>query len=206
MISNEAEAKKYVASLCSDEDFEKLEQYVSMLRDENRHQNLVAHRSLDNVWHRHIADSAQLVRYVPRETQVVLDLGSGAGLPGLIWTMIRPNDQVILVESRRRRIEWLQRVTNLLALTNCQIFGERLENMETFHAEVITARAFAPLPQLVALAERFSTKGTTWVLPKGRSAAQERQKLPARVRSLFHVEQSLTDQNAGILIGKSPPE
>jgi 16S rRNA (guanine527-N7)-methyltransferase len=67
-------------------------------------------------------------------------------------------------------------------------------------ARFISARAFAPLPKLLNLSAPFSTDATTYLLPKGRSAAQELQKLPAKTRKLFHVEQSLTDQNAGIIV------
>ena len=206
MINSEADARKYVAGLCDAKAFEKLERFVALLTEENKRQNLVAKPTLESIWQRHIADSAQLVQFVPRETQSVLDLGSGAGLPGLVWAIIRPFDTLKLVESRRKRIDWLKRASSVLELNNCEIIGARLESVESFQADVITARAFAPLLQLIALAERFSTKGTTWVLPKGRSAAQEWEKLPTRLKSMFHVEQSLTDDDAAILVGSTPSE
>ena len=204
MINSEADARKYVADLCDADAFEKLERFVALLTEENNRQNLVAKPTLESIWQRHIADSAQLVQFVPRETHTVLDLGSGAGLPGLVWAIVRPSDMLKLVESRRKRIGWLERVSDALELGNCEIIGARLEVVESFPADVITARAFAPLPQLIALAERFSTKGTTWVLPKGRSAAQECENLPKHLKSMFHVEQSLTDDDAGILVGSMP--
>jgi 16S rRNA (guanine527-N7)-methyltransferase len=67
---------------------------------------------------------------------------------------------------------------------------------------VISARAFAPLDRLLRLSARFSTTATQWVLPKGRSAEQEVQELPGRYRGMFHVEQSLTEAEAGIIVGK----
>ncbi len=91
-----------------------------------------------------------------------------------------------------------------LQLPKCRVEGRRLELVEPFKARVISARAFAPLPKLLRLSSPFSTKATTYLLPKGRSAAQELSDMPARIRKMFHVEQSLTDPDAGIIVS-SPP-
>jgi 16S rRNA (guanine527-N7)-methyltransferase len=83
--------------------------------------------------------------------------------------------------------------------------GARLENVESFPAGAITARAFAPLGKLLNLSARFSTQDTIWLLPKGRSAAQELSGQPDGVQALFHVKQSQTDPEGGILIGRGTP-
>ncbi len=202
MISSEGAARDYVAGLCDAEAMEKLERFVAELGEENARQNLVARASLETVWQRHIADSAQLLDHVSRESHGLwLDLGTGAGLPGLIIAAMRPKQRVMLVESRRRRIDWLERMRTELALPKCEVVGSRLELVETVPAAIISARAFAPLPKLLDLSARFSTGQTTFVLPKGRSAAQELHSLPKKVRKMFHVEQSLTDTDAGIIVG-----
>ncbi len=201
MITSEEQARDFVAGLCDAEALDRLDVFVAALKEENTRQNLVAKPTLDIVWQRHIADSAQLLTYVSRETGVWLDLGTGAGLPGLIIAIMRPKRPVMLVESRKRRIEWLERMRTELALPKCDIVGSRLELVETVPVSVISARAFAPLPKLIDLSARFSTGETTYVLPKGRSAAQELQSLPKKVRKMFHVEQSLTDNDAGIIVG-----
>jgi 16S rRNA (guanine527-N7)-methyltransferase len=180
---------------------ERLDRFAAALREENERQNLVARATLESVWQRHIADSAQLLDHVPRETALWLDLGSGAGMPGLIVAAMRPEWPVVLVESRRKRIEWLERMAGDLGLANCRVEGLRLEAVESVPAGVISARAFAPLDRIVRLSARFSTADTLWVLPKGRSAAQELQELPKRQRALFHVEQSRTDSESGIIVG-----
>jgi 16S rRNA (guanine527-N7)-methyltransferase len=113
---------------------------------------------------------------------------------------------IVLVESRKRRIEWLIRAADVLGLGNCRVIGARLENVESFPAAVITARAFAPLGKLLQLSARFSTRETVWLLPKGRSAAQERAEQPQGVREMFHVEHSHTDPEGGILIGQGTPQ
>ncbi len=202
MITDETSAKAYVAQHCDAAAMAKIERFIALLRDENEQQNLVAKSTLDIVWQRHIADSAQLLEHVPRETGLWLDLGTGAGLPGLIIAIMRPNLQIKLVESRRRRIEWLERIVTEFALGHCEVIGSRLELVESRPASVICARAFAPLKDILTLSARFSTRETLWLLPKGRSAAQELDTLPNKRKKLFHVEQSLTDKDAGIIVGK----
>ena len=108
---------------------------------------------------------------------------------------------VVMVESRKRRVEWLERIVAELELPHALVIGSRLETAGPFTAQVISARAFAPLDALLDVSARFSTTDTTWVLPKGRSAAQELHELTGW-RHLFHVEQSLTDPDAGIIVGK----
>lgn len=180
---------------------DRLDAYVVALAEENSRQNLVAASSLETVWQRHIADSAQLLDHAPAGTSPWLDLGSGPGLPGMVLAIMRPHDEFVLVESRKRRVAFLQGVGEHLGLNGLRIEGVRLENVASFAAGAITARAFAPLPRLLDLSERFSTAGTIWVLPKGRSAAQELAGLPQRLRRMFHVEQSQTDPQAGIIVG-----
>ncbi len=201
-IRDEQSARDYVAGLCDEAAMGKLDRFVDALIAENAEQNLIAKPTIEIIWQRHIADSAQLLEYVPRETGLWLDLGTGAGLPGLVVAIMRPNIQIELVEARKRRIEWLERMRDELDLENCEIVGSRLENVETVPASVISARAFAPLDRMMKIASRFSTSETLWLLPKGRSAAQELELLPVQRRKLFHVEQSRTDDEAGIIVGK----
>lgn len=207
MIATEEQARAFVAERCDAQAMDRLTQFAEALREENSRQNLVAKPTLDIMWQRHFADSAQLLDHVSRETTpsaergVWLDLGTGAGLPGLVISIMRLDWPVMLVESRKRRIEWLERMKDDLALSHCTISGQRLEIVETVPSSIISARAFAPLPRLLDLSARFSTGATRYVLPKGRSAAQELALLPKKLRAMFHVEQSQTDPEAGIIVG-----
>lgn len=203
MIENEVAARDFTASLGDAAALDRLDRLVALLREENERQNLVARASLDSVWLRHIADSAQLLLHVPRETLAApwLDLGTGAGFPGLVIAALRPEWDVWLVESRKRRVEWLESARDSLGLDRCRVIGARLEDVESFPAGAISARAFAPLVKILALSQRFSTEETLWLLPKGRSAAQELAALPPRTRAMFHVEQSRTDADSGIIVG-----
>jgi 16S rRNA (guanine527-N7)-methyltransferase len=183
MIGDEASARAFVAQHGDAAALERLELLLARLAEENARQNLVAAASL------------------PRGTAPWLDLGSGAGFPGLVIAALRPTDEVILVESRRKRIDWLERMRGELGLARCRIAGRRLEAVETAPVAVVTARAFAPLRDILTLSARFSTAHTRYVLPKGRSAAQELAEMPKWIRQGFHVEQSLTDPVAGIIVG-----
>ena len=206
MIANEAEARQFCAARTDAAGLARLERFAGLLVEENGRQNLVSNASLDSVWQRHFADSLQLLDHVPRETGAWLDLGSGAGFPGLAIAIARPNAEMVLVESRKRRVEWLGQVVAEMGLARCRVVGARLESVDSFSASVITARAFAPLGKLLNLSARFSTRATVWLLPKGRSAAQELAGQPGAVQRMFHVEHSQTDPGGGILLGKGMPE
>jgi 16S rRNA (guanine527-N7)-methyltransferase len=202
MIADEAGARAWLRSLpeCDEAAMARLERLVALLAVENERQNLVSAASMDEVWRRHIADSAQLLAYVPRGTAPWLDLGTGAGFPGLVVAVLRPDMRVILVESRKGRIEWLHRVCAELNLTHADVHGSRLEDVAALPMAVISARAFAPLDRLLALSARFSTADTVWLLPKGRSAQQELDMLRGW-NHMFHVKPSLTDDEAGVIVG-----
>lgn len=200
MIQSEDEARAFVAQLCDCAAMDRLERFVPLLLDEMGRQNLIAAGTVPVLWQRHLADSAQLLTHVPRGTGRWLDLGTGAGFPGLIVSIMRPDLDMVLVESRKRRVEWLEYCREALGLDSCTVAGMPLEQLNAFPAGVISARAFAPLPRLLDLSARFSTDSTVWLLPKGRNAGLELQALPAEQRAMFHVEQSLTDPEAGIIV------
>jgi len=145
-LRDEESARVYVASQCDAAGFTRLERLVAMLVDENGRQNLIARNSVGQIWQRHIADSVQLLRFVSRETGVWLDIGSGAGFPGLVLAAIRPDWPFRLVELRKRRVEWLKACIAELGLNHCAVLGERLERIESFPAAfIVGASPFAPL-------------------------------------------------------------
>lgn len=203
MITSETAAQAWLAALPEWDPAaaERIGCLIALLAEENARQNLVAAASLPVVWQRHIVDSAQLLTHVPRETSGPwLDLGTGAGFPGLVIAALRPDCEVVMVESRARRVEWLERARIALGLDHARVVGARLELVESRPFSVISARAFAPLVRLLDLSARFSTKDTLYLLPKGRSAQQELLELRGW-NHMFHVEQSLTDPEAGVIVG-----
>lgn len=203
MIETEADARAWLAALPKFDSHvqDRLERLVKLIREENKRQNLVSAASLERVWTRHIVDSAQLLRFVPRETSGPwMDLGTGAGFPGLVIAALRPDLEVVMVESRARRVEWLIRAAYAMGLGRAKVVGARLETIPSAPHACISARAFAPLDKLLDLSARFSTSDTIWVLPKGMSAKQELLDLRSW-RHTFHVEHSVTDPQAGIIVG-----
>ena len=109
---------------------------------------------------------------------------------------------MLLVESRKRRCEFLRAVADALGLGHVVVAEAPLERVETRPAATISARAFAPLDRLFDLSARFSTESTHWLLPKGRNAVKELALLPEAWQRMFHVEQSRTDADSQILVGQ----
>ncbi|WP_397602536.1 16S rRNA (guanine(527)-N(7))-methyltransferase RsmG [Sphingorhabdus sp.] len=187
----------------SRETLDTLETFVEFLKREAESQNLISASTLDHIWSRHIVDSAQLLLFTDASARQNdwLDLGSGAGFPGLVIALLT-NYNVTLVESRARRIDYLQRAVEMLDLTHrVRVAGVTLERLETAPYSVISARAFAPLPKLFDLAARFATNNTLWLLPKGRNAQAEWEGAQAQWGGNFRIMDSVTDQEAGILVG-----
>jgi 16S rRNA (guanine527-N7)-methyltransferase len=182
------------------ETVERLEAFVALLREENQRQNLVSQSSLDAVWTRHILDSRQLTHFAPHSAASWLDLGTGAGFPGLLVPLFHPAF-VTLVEARRLRTDFLSRAASVLGIeARVEIITARLETIASRSFGVISARAFAPLPKLLSLAERFSTAGTVWILPKGRNAKSELDAARSSWQGEFRLEPSVTDPDAGIIV------
>jgi 16S rRNA (guanine527-N7)-methyltransferase len=181
----------------SRETYEKIERYIAMLREEGTRQNLVSRSTLDDVWDRHILDSAQLVRFEPRPGAAWIDIGSGAGLPGIIIACL-VEGSVTLVEPRRLRADFLHRVAESLQL-RADIRCAKAERVEGCF-DVITARAVAPLADLLRLSRHLSTTKTVWALPKGRSAQGELSEARRSWQGAFHVEQSVTDPDSWIVV------
>ncbi|TMJ15804.1 MAG: 16S rRNA (guanine(527)-N(7))-methyltransferase RsmG [Alphaproteobacteria bacterium] len=183
------------------ETLERLEAFVALLREENERQNLVSRATLEQVWVRHLYDSAQLLRFAPEGASTWLDLGSGAGFPGLIVAALRPEGTTTLVESRKLRVDFLKRGAEVLGVTDrVEVVPTSLQAMPAHPFDVISARAFAPLDKLLTLAERFSQPETIWILPKGRNAKSELDAARASWQGVFRLEASLTDSDAMIIV------
>lgn len=178
-----------------------LSEFVEFLKSESNRQNLIARTTLDQIWSRHILDSAQLIGFAPTAT-TWLDVGTGAGFPGLIIAKLH-SAAVTMVEGRRLRVEFLRQAAEILEVPlHTTILCSRVECLQPTSYDIISARACAPLDRLLSLTHRFAAPQTRWVLPKGRSARSELEAGRATWQGLFHVEQSLTDPEAGIIIAE----
>jgi 16S rRNA (guanine527-N7)-methyltransferase len=180
----------------------RIEAFIAFLRSENERQNLVSRGSLDQVWNRHILDSAQLTRFAPSPSSSWIDLGTGAGLPGLIVALLH-SGPITLVETRKLRVDFLSRASEALELGDrVEIIHSKVEALQPREFDVISARAFAPLHRLLELGERFAAAKTRWVLPKGKNAKSELVAAQALWQGDFRLEQSLTDPDAQIIVAE----
>lgn len=203
ILENEQAARAWIGASFDPtaEQWERLERFAAMLVAENARQNLISASTIPTLWVRHIADSAQLLCFDRRDGDGLwLDLGSGPGLPGLVVAILSERP-IALVESRKRRCEFLRAAVTALNLGNVEVVEAPIERVAARPAATIGARAFAPLDRLIGLSARFSTESTRWLLPKGRNAVKELALLPQAWQSLFHVEQSRTDAASQILVG-----
>ncbi len=170
----------------SRETLERLTRYVAFLDRWNRAINLVSADSLNDVWRRHLLDSAQLIGHMPeleaagprghRRTRVVLDLGSGGGFPGMVLAMLGVGE-VHLVESDQRKAVFLREVARETD-TEISLHPQRIETLSPFAVDIVTARGLAPLSRLMAYAAPFLTRRGPGHAPcalflKGRSGDEE---------------------------------
>lgn len=160
----------------------KLTMYAEMLADWQTRMNLVGPATLPHIWERHFADSAQLLSLVPRSA-TWLDLGAGAGFPGLVIALLDPKSHLTLVEAMTKKCRFLEAVVSELGLeSQIRIENQRVEDLRPLTPQIITARALAPLVQLFRVGLSHSNSDTIWLLPKGARYAAE----VAEAESRFH--------------------
>ena len=194
----EAEARAWLAARYGEDRLGRLDRFVEMLMQENRNQNLISKASEDSVWVRHILDSAQLGAFAPT-AESWLDVGSGPGLPGIVLACLSERP-ILLIEPRRRRVEFLANVIEALALKHARVRQTEVERLDGEKFAAITARAYAPLRQIFSSTAKLTTSSTIWVLPKGRNAERELDEARQAWQGVFHVEQSLTDEDSRIIV------
>jgi 16S rRNA (guanine527-N7)-methyltransferase len=202
MIDTEAGAKDWLIGELdvSRETLDRLKAFAALLEAENERQNLVSRSTIPSLWTRHILDSAQLILQAPSPSGSWLDLGSGAGFPGLIVATLYQGP-VTLVESRKLRVDFLQRAAEVLGV-NPTIIPTKVERLPNARFDVISARAFAASGQTLSLSHRFSTGKTRWILPKGASAQSELEAVRTSWHGEFRLVPSLTDPDASIIIAE----
>jgi 16S rRNA (guanine527-N7)-methyltransferase len=147
--------------------------YAEMLRDQGELRGLIGPREVPRIWERHILNSAAVVPFLPTSGSVA-DIGSGAGLPGVVLAVMRPQLDVILIEPMERRTTWLSEVVAELGLENVEVRRGRAEEYHgAFEVDAVTSRAVAALSKLVRLSMPLVRVGGEMVILKGRSVAEE---------------------------------
>jgi 16S rRNA (guanine527-N7)-methyltransferase len=178
---------------------EKFNRYAELLLKWQNTINLISDTTLEDMAERHFLDSAQLIKYIPNKQIKLVDMGSGAGFPGLILAMLGIAD-VHLIESDVRKATFLREVSRETN-TKVIVHDDRVEDVTIPNIDLITARALAPLRDLLAMSEKLATSGHKFscLFMKGEKTADELEK--AQKRWNFDVEshQSVTDDTGKIL-------
>jgi 16S rRNA (guanine527-N7)-methyltransferase len=187
----------------SRETLDRLEAFAALVRRWNPTVNLISRSSLEALWDRHIADSAQLFAFCPAGARHWADLGSGGGFPGLVIAVLakeqRPDLRVTLVEADQRKATFLRQAAQSLEVP-VAVHSARIESLPPLAADVISARALAPLDALLALAQPHLQPGGLVIFPKGARHAEEID--AARQAWIFDVEThpSVSQPDSAILI------
>lgn len=190
-----------VASV-SRETVERLVEFERLIRKWNPAINLISKPSLSAFWGRHIVDSAQIYQHIPSNAAKCLDIGSGGGLPGIVLAVISaelaPERTFTLVESDQRKSAFLREASRNLGL-KVDVRANRVESLDPLAADLLSARALAPLSKLLVSAQRHLSAGGTCLFPKGESYMKE----ISDAQKLFTFQcvaiQSLTDEKGAIL-------
>lgn len=173
---------------------EKLEIYKNLLIKWNRSINLISETSVAQIWDRHIQDSWQLVSIIEPKP-VLTDFGSGAGFPGLVLAIADAANEVRLIEADKRKASFLREVIARLGL-KAKVFCERIERIESWKSDVITARALAPLPELLEYISDFYKDSTEIWLLKGIKLKEEL----GEARKSWKFKEDITATDAGYII------
>ena len=181
----------------SRETLDRLKAYAELLLDWNKRKNLIGRSTEPTLWHRHMLDSAQIYPLIPKTAQSLLDIGSGAGFPGLVLAIMGVPG-VHLVESDQGKAAFLGEAARVTG-TPVTIHAKRLEEMAAFPADVITARALAPLTDLLALSQPFLREGGLCIFPKGQNVEVELTEAHKRWRIKTDRRSSQTDPGSTIL-------
>ncbi len=181
---------------------EKFDRYAALLADWQTRMNLVAPSTIPQVWRRHFLDSAQLLPLLPHkvaaESPALVDLGSGAGFPGMVLALLGVKN-VHLIEATQKKAFFLRTVAATLGLA-VTVHDQRAEDVKDLRAAIITARALAPLPDLLRLAGHFKRADSVLLFLKGAKAAEELAAARKSWRFDVDISRSSSDDSGNVLI------
>lgn len=181
----------------SRETFSRIEKFVNLLLKWNKKINLIGRADEKNIWERHIFDSVQISKYIPADTKVITDFGSGGGLPAMLLS-IMSSWEINFVESDQRKCAFL-REASALSAGKTMVHNVRIEEVEPWHTDVITARALASLDKLLNFSEKFLQKETKCVFLKGLNVADEIQIATTSWEFTHKINPSDTDGSGNII-------
>ncbi len=152
--------------------YDTLVRYAQLLREWNKHINLISRRDTGRILSYHVVDSLAVQRLIPQDARVC-DIGSGAGLPGIPLAIVRPDLRIQLVEASQKRGGFLRTVVAELALASVEVMSERAESLGPLECDVVVSRLSGPLPDLVVQAGRHRKPAGTIIAYKTRDCSAE---------------------------------
>ena len=197
-----AQERLQVEFSVSRETLEKLDAYVALIARWTKKINLIGPGTLSSAWDRHILDSAQTVLLTGDSNVSLADFGSGAGFPGMVLAILRQGqgfvDEVHLIESDQRKATFLRTVAREIELS-LTVHAKRIELLDPLNADVVVARALAPLSDLLKFAHRHSHDKTKAIFLKGQGVNEEIRSALVNWSFTYHLHQSITNSNAWII-------
>jgi len=195
LLNKEEILAKYPMLLKEEENIQK---YVDGIMQYNAHTNLVGKSTLANPWSRHILDSFQLASFIKNKNCSILDMGTGAGLPGVVLS-IAGYKNVSLVDSNGKKIKFLKKINDDLGL-NLNIIASRIEKLHSLAFDIITSRALAKLTILFGYSQNFMKKNTALIFLKGKTFNKEIVEAKKKWKFKLQKHQSVSDNRGVILV------
>ena len=153
---------------------EKIDFFLASIIKQNKHTNLIGRSTINNIWERHVLDCLQLTNHIESKRSNILDLGTGAGLPGVLFSIVGYQN-VLMIESVKKKTDFIKQVIKELSLL-AEIQNNRIEKIKNKEPDVIVSRALAPLNKLLTYALMHKNKNTTLLFLKGRNVNVEIEK------------------------------
>ena len=183
----------------SDHSIEKLKKFTNLVLKENQNYNLISKSTENQIWHRHILDSAQLVKFIDFNLNSMADLGTGAGFPGLIVEIFNKNKafHVKLYEKSPVKRRFLMSVIKELSL-NAEVLGDVKD--EVIDSEIIVCRAFKKLEQIIQVSREIARKPHKLMILKGQNAQEELKNSFKNIKYPYKLETSMTNKYSKIIL------
>lgn len=174
-----------------------LEDYVSKLLQENENFNFIGKSTIDQTWHRHILDCAQLIQFIKNPQKKFADLGSGAGLPGMVLSILGLKE-IHLIEKSFRKADFLRRIKNI-SPNRVFVHQAKLEELENINFDCIMSRALAPLDKLLEYCKKFLKDDGYCLFLKGKNLPLEISQAKQKFSFEFELFPSLTSKESNII-------
>ena len=182
-----------------DRSIQKLKKFAELVLSENKNHNLIAKSTESSIWHRHILDSAQLVKFIDFKLFSLADLGSGAGFPGIVLEIFNKNKDfhVKLYEKSSVKKQFLSKVIKELNL-NAKVFGD--VRHEVLDPDIIVCRAFKKLEQVIQVSREIAKKPHKLMILKGQNAQEEIKNSFKTKKYPYKLESSMTNKDSKIIL------